>query len=195
MAIRYHIQELPDMRDGEQAQFPVYETYNQFDNKAMTDRIALESGIQKGAVLGTLSALPSALKNFLLEGHSCKIDGFGTFSLSLTFDKNKQVRVKGLNIKIATEFMQMLQKEAEFELSQSEVVRVSASKGHRDEHFALLDKWLDKHSQITLQEYANLTGVSTASASRELRYFCDNADYNLTSTGHSNRKFWTRRQR
>ena len=190
MPIKYHVQQLPQMRQGEQAQYPVPETYTQFDNKRMVARIAMESGIQDGAILGTLNGLPKALKAFLLEGHSCKIDGLGTFSLSLEFDKNRQVSIKRLNLKIDQEFMQELQKEAEFVMSTPDVVQAAPSKGHRDEHFALLAKWLDHHTQITLQEYANLINVSTATASRELNYFASNSQYGITGSGPTNRKCW-----
>ena len=194
MAIKYHVQELPNMRAGEQAQFPMFETYSLFGNKAMVSRIAMESGIPKGAVMGTLEALPRSLKTYLLEGHSCRIDGLGTFSLSLTFDKHGQVRVKGLNLKVCPEFLRELKEEAEFELSQSEIVNVTPSKGHRDEHYALLEAWLRTHSQITLTEYANLAGVSVATASRELNYFCNTAGYGVSACGYRNRKVWVRKE-
>ena len=91
MAINYHIQELPDMHNGKQKLFPKAETYTAFNNRKMVKRIALESGLQEGAVLAVLDALPKALKNILLEGHTCKIDGLGTFSLSLSFNEEGRV--------------------------------------------------------------------------------------------------------
>ena len=192
MSIKYHIQELPQMRQGEQAQYPVPEVYTQFDNSKMVERIATEAGMREGAVISTLNALPKALKAYLLEGHSCRIDGIGTFSLSLEFDSNRNVSIKRLNLKADPEFMQSLQDEASFELSCPDVVKVARSKGRGDEHYALLDKWLDTHGQITLQEYANLTGTSVATASRELKSFSANPEYGILSIGPKHNRCWVR---
>lgn len=192
MSIKYHIQELPRMRQGEQALYPVPEVYTQFDNHMMVERIALESGVRSGSILGTLDALPKSLKTFLLEGHSCRIDGLGTFSLSLGIDNNGRVFPKRLNLKIDPAFMKELREEAVFELSRPDVVRAAGSKGHRDEHFALLVGWLKNHDRITLQKYADLVHVSVATASRELNYFASSPDYCIKTVGSGNRKFWTR---
>ena len=86
----------------------------------------------------------------------------------------------------------MLQDEACFELSRPDVVKVARSKGRGDEHYALLDKWLDTHGQITLQEYANLTGTSVATASRELKSFSANPEYGILSIGSRHNRCWVR---
>lgn len=190
MALNYHIQELPKMRDEKQLTFPKLETYNAFDNKKMMERIALESGLQEGAVMAVLNALPKALKNILLEGHTCKLDGIGTFSLSLTFDDEKEVAINRLNLKVDTEFMEELRNEATFVMSQQDIVAVKESKGCLDEHAALVMKWLETHPFITHQEYANLTGVSSSTASRELKAICQNPSYGITSRGERAKKIW-----
>lgn len=192
MSLKYYIQELPRMRDEKQQVFPKLETYNAFDNEKMIKRIALESGLQEGAVMAVLDALPRALKNILLEGHTCKLDGIGTFSLSLAFNKGHEVTINKLNLKIDTEFMKELRKEAEFEKIQQEVVTVGPSKGHISEHAALAHKWLESHPFITLQEYANLTGVAPSTASRELKKICNNPSYGISSKGAGPTKIWVR---
>lgn len=190
MPLNYHIQELSLRRDEGKQTFPKLETYNAFDNKKMIERIALESGLQEGVVMAVLEALPKALKNILLEGHTCKLDGIGTFSLSLTFDENKEVAISKLNLKIDAELIKELRKEAVFEKVQQEVVAVNPSKSCISEHVALAHKWLETHPFITLQEYSNLTGVALSTASRELKVICNNPDYGISSKGEGPRKFW-----
>lgn len=192
MPLNYHIQELSLRRDEEPRTFPKLETYNAFGNEKMIERIALESGLQEGVVMAVLDALPKALKNILLEGHTCKLDGIGTFSLSLAYDENKEVTINKLNLKIDAEFIKELRKEAEFERVQQEVVTVTPSKGCINEHAALAYKWLETHPFITLQEYANLTGVALSTASRELKAICHNPDYGISSKGAGPRKFWVK---
>ena len=192
MSLNYHIQELPQMRGEEQRIFPKLETYSVFDNEKMVERIALESGLQEGAVMAVLNALPKALKNILLEGHTCKLDGIGTFSVSLTFDSEKEVTINRLNLKVDTNFMDELRKEAEFEKVQPEVVPVKPSKGRIDEHVALVHEWLQTHPFITLQEYANLVEVSYTTASRELKAICQNPVFGITSKGKKQTKVWVK---
>ena len=190
MPLKYYIQELPRMRDEKQQAFPKLKTYNAFNNEKMINRIALESGLQEGAVLAVLDALPKALKNILLEGHTCKLDGIGTFSLSLTFDENHEVTINKLNLKIDTDFIKELREEAMFEKVQQEVVAVGSSKGCIDNHVELVHTWLKTHPFITLQEYANLTKVSPSTASRELKKICDNPSYGIRLKGTGTRKIW-----
>jgi len=190
MSLKYYIQELPRMRDEKQQVFPKLETYNAFDNEKMIKRIALESGLQEGAVLAVLDALPKALKNILLEGHTCKLDGMGTFSLSLTFDENHEVTINKLNLKIDTDFIKELRKEAVLEKVRQEVVEVGSSKGCINQHVELVHKWLETHPFITLQEYANLTKVSPSTASRELKEICNHLSYGISQKGEGIRKIW-----
>lgn len=188
--LNFYIQELPNMHDGEEKVFPKLSTYNQFDNKKMIKRIAMEAGINEGVVMATLDAIPKALKNILLEGHTCKIDGLGTFSLSLSFDGTMNPQVSRLNLKVDSEFMRELREKARFTKTNSEIVGVKASKGHIEEHLELALQWLCNHPFITLQDYANITGVSTSTASRELKQITENPESAITTEGKGNRKVW-----
>lgn len=174
--LNYHIQELPNLRqDSEEKVFPKLDAYSQFGNKKMIERIAMEAGVHEGVVMATLDALPRALKNILLEGHSYKIDGLGTFSLSLAFcpsdehsperQGESRVGISRLNLKVDADFMRGLRKEAQFTKTDSKIVAVRPSKGHIEEHLRLAIKWFDTHTTLTLQEYANLAGVSASTAS------------------------------
>lgn len=193
MSLNYHIQELPpDMHGGEQKLYPRVETYTVFDNPKMVKRISVESGVQEGLVMAVLNALPSALKNILLEGHTCKIDGFGSFSISLSFGADGEVAVSRLNLKADPEFLSALRGEAELVKVQKEVVRVARAKGHFQEHYERLKEWLDKHPGITLQKYAQLMGVSSATASRELKRMCGDKAYGIASKGVGAWKVWVK---
>ena len=195
MAINYHIQELPDMHNGKQKLFPKAETYSTFNNKKMVKRIALESGLQEGAVLAVLDALPKALKNILLEGHTCKIDGFGTFSLSLSFNEDGRVGINRMNLKVDSNLIGELREEAQFNKVQSDVVLVASSKRDFAKHVELLSEWLTLHESITLQEYANLIRTSTSTASRELKKICAIEESKITSSGIGARKIWVKSQK
>ena len=193
MPLNYHIQEMPsDMYGGEQKLYPKVETYTVFDNEKMMQQIAVQSGLQEGVVMAVLKALPGTLKRILLEGHTCKIDGFGTFSVSLSYDAGGAVGISRLNLKTDPDFLTKLREEAELVKVQTGVVKVARSKGNLQKHYELLAKWLEKHAGITLQEYANLVGVSTSTASRELKKLCADRRYAIASKGSGAWKMWVR---
>ncbi|MCQ2329164.1 MAG: hypothetical protein MJZ93_01230 [Paludibacteraceae bacterium] len=200
--LNYHIQELPDLQqDSEDIVFPKLDSYSQFDNKKMIRRIAMEAGVKEGVVMATLIALPHALKNILLEGHTCKIDGLGTFSLSLAFEpktnedgtnesNHRKVMINRLNLKVDSAFLSELREEAQFDWKDSRIVAVSSSKGQLEEHLRLAIKWFDTHPTLTLQEYAKLIGISRSAASRELKRITGNPDSGISTQGQGNRKVW-----
>lgn len=203
--LNYHIQELPDLHEGEdgfgkltnRTLFPKLTTYSQFAGRKMIRRIAMEAGVHEGVVMATLDALPRALKSILLEGHTCKIDSLGIFSLSLSFGQSQQPQISRLNLKVDPTFMKELREEARFTRTDSNVVAVNPSKGHLEEHLHLLLDWFNTrtsnsrpHPCITLQEYATLTRVSCSTASRELKQITSHPEWGIITEGNGNRKVW-----
>lgn len=136
--LNYHIQELPDLHEGEEKHFPKLTTYSQFAGRKMVKCIAMEAGVHEGVVMATLDALPRALNSILLEGHTCKIDSLGIFSLSLSFDQGLQPQISRLNLKVDPTFMKELREEARFTRTDNNVVAIKPSKGHLEEHLHLL---------------------------------------------------------
>ena len=175
--LNYHIQELPDLHEGDQTLFPKLTTYSQFAGRKMIKRIAMEAGVHEGVVMVTLDALPRALKSILLEGHTCKIDSLGIFSLSLSFkpsnssnpsnlsntsnnpvpeqsrktnsSNHPEVMISRLNLKVDPTFMKELREEARFTRTDSNVVAIKPSKGHLEEHLHLLLDWFKSRTTDT----------------------------------------------
>ena len=212
--LNYHIQELPDLHEGDEGPstatgqakltsrilFPKLTSYSQFAGRKMIKRIAMESGVHEGVVMATLDALPRALKSILLEGHTCKIDSLGIFSLSLSFDQSQQPQVSRLNLKVDPTFMKELREEARFARTDSDVVAVKPSKGHLEEHLRIVQEWFahhttpaNPHPSLTLSQYATLTGVSRSTASRELKQITTHPEWDITAEGTGNRKVWVKK--
>lgn len=100
--------------------------------------------------------------------------------------------VSRLNLKVDSGFMSELREEAQFTKTNSEIVSVKTSKGHIEEHLELALQWLGNRPFITLQDYANITGVSTSTDSRELKQITDNPESAITTEGKGNRKVWVK---
>ena len=126
------------------------------------------------------------------------------FFLSLDFDDDKptkltaegneegyrHVRVKSINFRPDKEFLQLVQKNAEFERGESHVVRVAKPKYTPAERLARLQNYLSNHPSITLTDYCVLNKVSRTSASQELKRFSNDPASGIEAKGQAPHKVW-----
>lgn len=221
MSINYQIQELPDALEGERRTYPRPLTYNQFGHKKMASRIAMESGVQQGVVEAVLTGLPDAIKNILLEGHTVKINGLGTFSLSLAFkngnddflrqdlgklslttssdddnlaDSRPHVTINRLNFKPDPNLLQTLRTEADLIKVEKDTIPISCTTDKLEAHTQLAMQHLAIHPVLFLQDFANLIHASTSTASRQLHRICSLPDSPITPIGTGNRTVWVKKK-
>lgn len=193
MSINYQIQELPDALEGERRTYPRPLTYTQFGHKKMASRIAMESGVQRGVVEAVLTGLPDAIKNILLEGHTVKINGLGTFSLSLAFQGN-EVTISRLNFKPDPNLLQTLRTKADLIKVEKDTIPISRTKDKLEVHTRLAMQHLAIHPVLFLQDFANLIHASTSTASRQLHKISSLPDSPITHIGTGNRTVWVKKK-
>lgn len=149
------------------------------------------------------------MKNYLPMGHTMKIDNLGVFSLALEFADEKaenvaqqetsepktkyhHVKVKGVNFKVDKKLIKAINKENTFERTSSNAVSRSPYTPEERQQRAL--QHINKHSFITLQDYANLNHLSRSAASRELSKLTSSPTSPIASNGAGSHKFWVRRK-
>lgn len=200
MSINYQIQELPDALEGERRTYPRPLTYNQFGHKKMASRIAMESGVQRGVVEAVLTGLPDAIKHILLEGHTVKINGLGTFSLSLAFkndnlaDSHPHVTINRLNFKPDPNLLQTIRTEADFIRVEKDTIPISHTTDKLEARTQLAMQHLAIYPVLFLQDFANLIHASTSTASRQLHKICSLPDSPITPIGTGNRTVWVKKK-
>ncbi len=158
-----------------------------------------------------VKAILEDLSDFMVKmmdmGYNIKLDGLGTFSLSIGFtdekDKEMQgendkmlyrkVAVKDVNYKVDTDFLSQLKRNVDLERVQSQVQTIAKSKYTAEERIERAKKHIEKYGVIYLQEYANLNGMSRSVASRELKRICEREDSPFKSRGLGSHKFWVMR--
>jgi predicted histone-like DNA-binding protein len=206
--LKYVLQELPEWREGQQSVYPKLLVYSQIGNEKIVDAFQKYEQMQPGHVTGVLCALPDILQRFLTEGHTVKIEGLGTFSLSLEFDDEKpteitgkgeekgyrRVRVKNINFNPDRKFLRSIQDEAEAERAESDVRRVKTSPYTREERLQRALNHLQTHSFITLSEYANLNGLKRTAASLELNSLAEDPASGIKANGAAPHKVWVKRK-
>ena len=149
------------------------------------------------------------MKSWLSEGHTVKIEGLGTFSLSLRFadekgndtsaeltDKRRvrHVEVKGVNFKADPELVKSLRTETELQRKMTGVKRLRQKIYSTEEKHLRTLKKITQQGFITLQQYANLNNVSRTTASKELRAFCQDPASGIGTQGQASHKIWIKRK-
>ena len=202
----YILKEMPDMRNtGKRTVYPKMETYSQ---KTLDDLVKYirQSGTpyDSGTIKGVVSVLADAAVTWLSNGHTVKIDGLGTFSLSLNFDDKKgneikdnrdkmgyrHVEVKSLNFRPDEEIMRKLRDETELTRVEGGIVQLTKERYTKEERLLRAINHIEQHGFITLTEYANMNGLSRTVASRELKAFTNDPFCLIKAKGVAPHKTW-----
>lgn len=202
----YILKEMPDIRNtGKRTVYPKVETYSQ---KTLDDLVKYirQTGTpyDPGTIKGVVSTLADAAVTWLSNGHTVKIDGLGTFSLSLDFADKKgnemkddrdtmgyrHVVVKSLNFRPDEEIMRKLRRDTELTRTESGVVQVTKERYTKEERLVRAINHIEQHGFITLTEYANMNGLSRPVASRELKAFTNDPFCLIKAKGVAPHKTW-----
>ena len=209
----YVIKEMPiGMGNGKKGRiFPKMQVYTEFDYDKVVELVHTNSpAFSKATVRGVLDTLAVVMKSYLPMGHTMKIDNLGVFSLSLEFADEKaenghqqesqesepkkkyhHVRVKGVNFKVDKKLVDDINKENSFERITGNPS--SPSPYSLEERLQRALNHIDKHSFITLQDYANLNSLSYSTASRELAKLVLDPNSGIKVKGAASHKVWVRR--
>ena len=208
MAI-YKLQEMPDVHnDGKKRVYPKMVTDRQLDTKEFIEKMHFHNHtISTSVVTAVLTDIADYLGEILSMGYTVKLDGLGTFSLSLDFDDEKpremtsdddkmlyrKVTVKDVNYKSDPELVKYLKRETDLERDMGGVSRLYKKKYTLEERIERAQKWLDSHAFFTLQEYANMNNLSRTTASLELKKLTHGEDAPFDYTGRGSHKIWVKK--
>ena len=190
--------------------FPKMQVYTEFDYDKVVELINVNSpAFSQPTIRGVLDTLAVVLKSYLPLGHTMKIDNLGVFSLSLEFADNEtdadaqqtaggtsakrkyhHVRVKGVNFKVDKKLVDGINKENSFERTAGNPTTPSPYTAEERLQRAL--SHIDQHGFISLQEYANLNGLSYSTASRELAKLVLDPHSGIKAKGAGSHKVWVR---
>ena len=169
----------------------------------MQDNTRLGSAV----IHATLLSLGENIATLLDSGFSVKIDNFGTFSLSLGFADKKgnklededdkmnyrRVMVKNITFKPESDLIFKINKNIRLERHVPGVVKSESDSFTPEERRLRAIDFIDRHGQITLQEYANLNNISRSKASRELNKLEDMEGSGIRGYGNAPHKVWKKK--
>jgi predicted histone-like DNA-binding protein len=183
------------------------QVYTEYDYDKVVELIHNYSpAFSEGTVRGVLDTLSEVMKTYLPMGHTMKIDNLGVFSLALQFSDNpaegdkqdepktkyRHVEAKGVNFKVDKKLVDDINRGNTFE--RASYNSATTSPYTPEERLQRALRHIDKHGFISLQDYANLNGLSSSSASRELAKFVAAPASGITDKGVGSHKVWVRRR-
>ena len=170
----------------------------------LVERMQNNTRLGSAVIHATLLSLGENIATLLDSGFSVKIDNFGTFSLSLGFADKKgnklededdkmnyrRVMVKNISFKPESDLIFNINKNIRLERHVPGVVKSESDSFTPEERRLRAIDFIDRHGQITLQEYANLNKISRSKASRELNKLEDIEGSGIRGYGNAPHKVW-----
>ena len=154
-------------------------TYTQF-----IEQCCCHGGFQRSVLVGAVAHVVHEMALQMAMGRSVTIEGLGSFHAQLgvnrfqkqdAFEEDEQARnalslvVKGVSYKADRELVSIVNEHCTLE--RGGVSRLMKTSLTLDERIAKAHEFLGKYSTMNVADYADITGLSVSSASRELRRY------------------------
>lgn len=202
----YKLQEMNDLRNtGRKTVYPKVVTNRTMDTNDIVEKMkGYNLGIAPSTTKAVLENISDILVTMLSMGYNVKLDGIGTFSLSIGFEDDKpkelegnadkmsyrKVGVKGMNFKMAPNLLKRLKIETDLERCESEVTQIVKSHYTEEERIHRALDVIKQHGFINLQTYANINELKRTAASEDLRRITARENPPLMSVGNGTHKVW-----
>lgn len=208
--LNYKLQEMPDLSNsGKRIVYP----------KAVANRtISTDELIQKmhdynfgyapGTVKGVLEDVLHMVQYMMEMGCNVKLDGLGTFSLSIGFDDDKpnemasdkdkmpyrKVSVKDVIYKADADLVKGLKMKVELNRQQSGVNKLQKTQYTQQDRISRALILIEKQGFFSLSDYANINNISRTKASRELKAITSLNDSPFDTSGRGSHKVWIKKK-
>ena len=173
----------------------------------LVERMQNNTRLGSAVIHATLLSLGENIATLLESGFSVKIDNFGTFSLALGFADKKgnklededdkmnyrRVMVKNITFRPESDLIFKINKNIRLERHVPGVVKSESDSFTPEERRLRAIDFIERHGQITLQEYANLNNISRSKASRELNKFEGIEGSGIRGYGNAPHKVWKKK--
>ena len=207
---KYKLQELPDMQgEGKRKVYPKMVINRTLNLEDLTEKMKSH---HRAFSPSTIEAVVMDLEDMMVEvlsmGYNVKLDGIGTFSLSLGFEDDKptemqeegdkmlyrKVGVKNVNFKVDPEMLQQLHKETDLEREMGGVKVIKKNLFSKEERIARALQVIERDGYITLTDYAHINNLSRTVASEELKEISNDANSPINWKGSGSHKVWIKKR-
>ena len=207
--VKYKLQEMPDLHNkGKKRVYPKVVVDRAIGTKEFVENVhSYNHALTESVVGAVLADVADALGRMLSMGYTVKLDGIGTFSLSLDYDDKKpvemtsdedkmlyrKVTVKDVNYKASPELVKVLKYDTDFERDMGGVSRIRSKTYTQEERIQRALEVIGQQGYISLSDYAKLNNLSRTVASRELKSITHDPSSPFQSRGSGCHKVWVKR--
>lgn len=201
----YEMQEmtLPD-KEGKHVKFPRMLINGEADTEYLAKKLAYGTTFNRGEIIGLLQGLADEMAYQMAQGKAVKLDGIGRFTPVLAVREGKEretgnegesrrnaksITVDGINFRAEKGFVQDVAKDCKLERSQKKFVR-SSQKYTPEQRLEMARAYLAEHAFMTLGDYAELTGLTRPTASRELKQWVNDPATGIDTSGRRTHKIY-----
>jgi len=205
---KYSKTEMPDLSGkGTTQAYYRLQAFRNIDSDEFIERCTAHGGWQRGTVAGVLAMVADELARQVAAGYTVSVGGLGTFSAKIGVRKDKQqdgfaadeqkrnalsLEVNGVNFRADRRLVREIDRLCTLERGQEN--RLQRSAYSADERAALARQFLQEHGSMRVADYARLTGLSHATATRELRSLASDARSGIGSQGRGPLKVYVLNQ-
>lgn len=204
----FKLQEMNDLNNsGKRIVYPKVESNRTLSTDDVCEKMHAYNPAYSSSLIRTvLDDLSDFIVHMMDMGYNVKLDGLGTFSLSIGFTDDKpnemqgdedkmlyrKVAVKDVNYKVDTELLEKLKRKVDLVRVESEVQKIQKSQYSEEERIQRAIKIIEKNGFITLTDYAYINDLSRSMASRDLKKICEKEGSPIKSSGNGSHKIWVK---
>lgn len=202
----YFMQEMPDMQGtGEKRFYPKAKHVNCIPHDTIVSLFTTNTLMPKNSIEAVMRELPEVLNEYLQNGHSVKIDGFGTFDLILGMlsedemeDRDKVnanqsgVYIKKINFLPDRRWLNRLRATTKLTLAKGQR-QVSDTFMSLEERRKVALSIIEEKGFLQVRDYMVRTGLGRTKATRELNAFCHEAESGIKAEGNGSHKVYVKR--
>ena len=205
---KFKLQEMNDLNNsGKRIVYPKVENHRTLSTDEVCEKMHTYNPAYSSSLVKTvLDDLSDFMVHMMDMGYNIKLDGLGTFSLSIGFTDDKpnemqgdedkmlyrKVAVKDVNYKVDTELLDKLKRKVELKRVEGDVQKIQKSQYSEEERIQRALGVIEKNGYITLTDYAYINGLSRSMASRELKKICEKEVSPIKSSGNGSHKIWVK---
>ncbi len=195
--MEYVMQEMPDVhRTGEKKFYPKVKHAHCIGHETIGNAYVDLTTMPRSWFEGVMKGLPEVLNSYLEEGHSVKIDGFGTFDLILGLlteeERNSPKRqkvhanqdgvyIKKINFLPEKEWLRGLRESTDLVHVKSVKEQLGDSET-QEERRRVAMKFIEENGCMHVRDYMTRTGLGRKKAEQELNAFCEEPESGIRCT-------------
>ena len=202
---QYIKKEMPDLNGtGEKKAYYKLKTWRKLEFKEFVKRCSsIHRAYGKSIIEGVVTTVCEHLAYEIANGYSVKIDGLGTFSARLGVCKDKEIdgfeegttkrnansiEVAGVRYRADKSLISEINQNCDLVRGGEE--RIKKPKFLKEERIEKARSFLKRNGYMHVDEYAQLTGLSYSTASRELLNIASDPSSGIISQGRKSGKLY-----